>query len=102
MSGISQCLNIEDLRDLARRRLPRAVFDYMDGGAETEVTSRRNVSAFDSESIVPRFLVDVSRVNTATRVFGKTVEWPLVCSPTGASRSYHPDGELAVARAAGD
>lgn len=88
-----------DLRELARRRLPHPIFHYLDGAAETEVTAQRNTEAFDEERLIPRCLVDVSNVRTNTRVLGQEVEWPVFCSPTGASRFYHPEGELAVARA---
>jgi L-lactate dehydrogenase (cytochrome) len=64
----------------------------MDGGAETEVTLRRNTAAFDEERLIPRSLVDVGSVKTATRILGQDVAWPLLCSPTGASRVFHPDG----------
>lgn len=97
---LSDCHSIMDLRALAARRLPRPLFDYIDGGAETEWTARRNVAAFDDATLVPRCLVDVSEVSTRTRVLGQDLEWPLICAPTGASRFYHPDGERAVARAA--
>jgi L-lactate dehydrogenase (cytochrome) len=97
---LHRCHSIADLRELARRRLPAPIFHHVDGGAESEVTARRNMSAFDDEALVPRCLVDVSVVNTATRILGQDVAWPVFCSPTGASRFCHPDGELAVARAA--
>jgi L-lactate dehydrogenase (cytochrome) len=97
---IEQCLNIQDLRERARQRLPRPVFDYLDGGAETESTARRNTLAFDEQQLIPRCLVDVTQVATATRILGQDVQWPVLCSPTGASRLYHAEGELAVARAA--
>lgn len=100
VSGLNDCHNIDDLRELARRRLPRPIFHYLDGGAEDEVTERRNRSAFDDVGLIPRCLVDVTAVTTATRVLGQDVEWPVFCSPTGASRFLHADGELAVARAA--
>src|SRR5262245_44351975 len=94
------CHSIHDLRELARQRLPAPVFHYMDGGAEDEFTARNNTSAFDELKLLPRCLIDVSTVNTATRVLGQDLQWPVICSSTGASRFYHPDGELAVARAA--
>jgi L-lactate dehydrogenase (cytochrome) len=97
---LQDCFSILDLRELARRRLPAPIFHYMDGGAEDEATLRRNTSAFDTHRLVPRCLVDVSNVRTATRVLGQDLQWPLLCSPTGASRFYHTEGELAVARAA--
>lgn len=98
--GLADCQNILDLRELARRRLPHPLFHYLDGAAETEVTAQRNTCAFDEYPLVPRCLVDVTSVKTATRILGQQVEWPVLCSPTGASRFFHPEGELAVARAA--
>jgi L-lactate dehydrogenase (cytochrome) len=100
MKELERCHSIDDVRALARRRLPHPVFDYLDGGAETEYTLRRNTAAFDERQIVPRCLVDVAAVSTATRILGQDIRWPVFCSPTGGSRSYHPEGELAVARAA--
>lgn len=97
---LERCCNIFDLRELARRRMPAPIFRYLDGGAETEVTLHRNVSALDSKLLVPCCLVDTTKVNTATQVLGVNLDWPVICAPTGASRLYHPDGELAVARAA--
>jgi L-lactate dehydrogenase (cytochrome) len=97
---LQDCFSIFDLRELARRRLPAPIFHYMDGGAEDEATMQRNTSAFDAHRLVPRCLVDVSTVRTATRLLGQDLQWPLLCSPTGASRFYHAAGELAVARAA--
>jgi L-lactate dehydrogenase (cytochrome) len=97
---LERCFNIEDLRQLARTRLPAPIFHYLDGGAEDELTMRRNTAAFDEDRLIPRCLVDVSSVRTTTRILGQLLEWPVFCSPTGASRFYHPDGELAVARAA--
>jgi L-lactate dehydrogenase (cytochrome) len=97
---IRDCLNIGDLRELARRRLPAALFDYLDGAAETESTARRNSAAFDEQQLIPRGLVDIGTVSTRVRILGQEAAWPMMCSPTGASRFYHPEGERAVARAA--
>ncbi len=76
------------------------MFDWLDGAAETETTAQNNIAAFDAEKLVPRCLVDVSSVNTSARILGQELKWPVFCSPTGASRFFHPEGELAVARAA--
>jgi len=97
--SLQACHSILDLRELARRRLPSPVFHYLDGAAETEITAHRNTAAFDDEKLIPKCLVDVSAIRTATHVLGQELEWPVFCSPTGASRFYHPDGEPAVARA---
>src|SRR5438034_262220 len=96
---LNHCYNIPDLRDCARRRLPSPIFHFLEGAAETEWTARRNTDAFDELHVIPRCLVDVSTVRTSTRILGQDVEWPVFCSPTGASRLFHPEGELAVARA---
>jgi L-lactate dehydrogenase (cytochrome) len=97
--SLAHCFSVPDLRELARRRLPAPVFHALDGGAESEVTLARNVEGFDRHHLVPRCLTDVGTVNTATRLLGQPIEWPVICSPTGGTRFFHPEGELAVARA---
>ena len=97
---ITDCLSILDLRELAARKLPSPLFNYLDGAAETEITARHNTGAFDEIRLVPRCLVDVSAIRTSRRLLGQEVAWPVMCSPSGASRFYHPEGECAVARAA--
>jgi L-lactate dehydrogenase (cytochrome) len=97
---LSDCYSIRDLRALARRHLPGPIFDYLEGGAEDELTLRRNTTAFDALQLMPRCLRDVAAINTATEILGQKIQLPLICAPTGASRLYHPEGELAVARGA--
>ncbi len=97
---LSHAANVEDLRHLAKRRLPAGVFDYIDGAAEDERTLADNTEAFSRWSFVPRVLRDVSAVDTSTSLFGNVLPVPLVLSPTGFSRIADPQGELAVARAA--
>jgi L-lactate dehydrogenase (cytochrome) len=97
---LARTADVEDLRRISRRRLPRGVFDYIDGGAEDEITLRRNSSAFRDMGFHPRVLRDVSAVGTSTTVLGRPVPFPLVLSPTGFTRIVLPDGECAVARAA--
>ena len=92
--------SIADLRRLARRRLPRAVFDYIDGGADDEATLRQNSKRFERYALLPRILRDVSQVDTATTVLGQRIEWPVILAPTALSRICDPAGEAAVARAA--
>jgi L-lactate dehydrogenase (cytochrome) len=92
--------DVEDLRRMARRRLPAGVFDYIDGAAEGEVTARRNLRGFEEVEFRPRVLRDVSNIDLTTTVFGKPVPIPLILSPTGFTRIADPEGELAVARAA--
>ncbi len=100
MNALARANNIADLRVLARRRLPRPIFDYIDGGADDEITLRRNASAFADYELIPDVLTDVSHIGTETRLFGQTSRWPLMLSPTGLNRMFHTDAELAVARAA--
>ncbi len=97
---IGKCNNLMDFRAIARRRLPAPVFHYLDGGADDEVTLARNTQAFDDYELLPAQLTDVSTVDLRTTLFGKTVDWPVMISPTGASKLFHGDGEPAVARAA--
>ena len=95
-------VNIGDLRPLARRRLPRAVFDYLDGGAEAEVTLRENCRAFEDVTFRPRHAVAVPDCDLRTRVLGFDISFPALLAPIGYSRLMHPDGEAGAARAAGD
>lgn len=97
---IARAASVEDLRRIARRRLPRGVFDYIDGAAEDERTLAANAQAFARTTFRPRILRDVSKVDTSSTVLGGPVPFPLVLSPTGFNRIADPDGELAVARAA--
>lgn len=90
---------IAELRAAARRRVPGVVFDYVDGGAGDETTLRRNVAALRAIELLPRVLVDVSRVETATTVLGEPVALPLLGAPMGLAGLLHPDGEVALARA---
>lgn len=91
---------IEDLRALARRRTPRAVFDYVDGGAGYEESLLRSRGAYRSVEFRPEVLTDVSRVDTSTKVLGESMEMPVICAPTGFTRMMHSAGEIAVARSA--
>jgi L-lactate dehydrogenase (cytochrome) len=92
---------VEDLRPLARRRLPQAVFDYVDGGAEGEVTLRENCRAFDEITFRPRHAVAVPSCDLRTRVLGCNLALPFLLAPVGYTRLMHPGGEVAAARAAG-
>jgi len=94
--------NIRDLRRFARLRVPRPMFHYLDGAADDEVTLARNVSDFDRYELLPRYLVDVSHIDTRTTVMGAPVDFPVVLAPTGMSRLFHNDGELAVSAAAAE
>ena len=97
---LATAANTDDLRRIAKRRLPAGVFDYIDGGAEDERTMRANRDAFVNYRFRPRVLRDVSDIHTTTSLLGKEVAFPLVLAPTGFTRIADPQGELAVARAA--
>lgn len=92
--------NVDDLRLIARRRLPRGVFDYVDGAAEDEVTYRRNSSDYQRWEFVPSVLRDVTHIDTSTTLLGRPLPVPMVLAPTGFTRIVDPEGELPVARAA--
>ena len=92
---------VEDLLPLARRRLPRAVFDYLDGGAEGEVTLRENCRAFEDVTFRPRQAVAFRETDLRTRVLGQELSLPFLLAPVSYTRLMHPDGEAAAARAAG-
>src|SRR5262245_60060797 len=93
--------SIADLRLMARRRLPRAVFDFFDGGAEDEITLRRNTKAFESIEFAPRMMVNVSSRNLAAPILGKSARLPLIVAPTGLAALGWPQADIALARAAG-
>jgi L-lactate dehydrogenase (cytochrome) len=97
---LARAASIRDLRLLARRRAPRAVFDYTDGGAGDEISLRRSRDAFARIEFQPRVLHDVSRIDTTTTILGAPAALPLVFGPTGFTRMMHTEGEPAVARAA--
>lgn len=94
-------VNVEDLRRMAKRRLPRAVFDYLDGGAEDELTLRENCGAFGDFTFRPRYAVRFPEYNLRTTVLGKEISFPAILAPVGYSRLMHPGGEIAAAAAAG-
>jgi L-lactate dehydrogenase (cytochrome) len=98
----SRVVNIEDLRALARRRVPKSVFDYLDGGAEAELTLNENCRAFRDVLFRPRSAVAVGDCDLKTRVLGHELSFPAILAPVGYSRLMHPGGEVAAARAAGE
>ena len=97
---LSACHDIDDLRAMGRRLIPRPVFDYVDGGADEEVSLRANVAAFRRFRFQPRTLVDVSEPDTSAAFLGSVAPLPLALAPTGYTRMMHPDGENGAARAA--
>jgi len=92
---------IEDFRPLARRRVPQSVFDYLDGGAEGEVTLRENCRVFEDVTFRPRHAVVVPECSLRTRVLGFDLSLPFMLAPVGYSRLMHPGGEVSAARSAG-
>jgi isopentenyl diphosphate isomerase/L-lactate dehydrogenase-like FMN-dependent dehydrogenase len=94
--------NIADLRDIARSRLPKVIFDYIEGGAEDEFTLRENRSAFQAITFRPRQAVTREPCDLRTRIVGHDLSSPVLLAPVGYSRIMHADGEVAAARAAGD
>jgi isopentenyl diphosphate isomerase/L-lactate dehydrogenase-like FMN-dependent dehydrogenase len=95
-------VNIADLRRLAKRRLPRVVFDYIDGGADDEITLRENSRVYDGVAFRPRSAVAIAQCDLRTTVLGTSLELPLLLGPVGSTRLFHPRGEAVCARAAGD
>jgi isopentenyl diphosphate isomerase/L-lactate dehydrogenase-like FMN-dependent dehydrogenase len=93
---------IEDLRPVAERRIPKSVFDYLDGGAEGEVTLRENCRIYEDITFNPRHAVVSQECDLRTRVLGMDLAVPFVLAPVGYSRLMHPGGEVAAARAAGN
>ncbi|RYC30166.1 alpha-hydroxy-acid oxidizing protein [Lichenibacterium minor] len=98
--SIQQCYNFHDFRRLAKRRLPRPIFDYIDGGADDEATYRRNTGAFEACDLVPNVLRGVGDVDMSVTVMGQKLAMPVYCSPTALQRLFHHQGERAVAAAA--
>lgn len=97
---LNQCLNIADIRAAARRRAHKIVFDYIDGGADDEVTLRKNGQAFANYDLMYRVLGGVDKIDTTTSILGQRIEVPFILSPSAGNRLFHKDGEIAVARAA--
>src|SRR3982751_3847845 len=100
MPDLSHAVSVEDLRAMARRRLPRAIFDFFDGGAEDEVTLRENRAAFERVRLLPKVLVNVAQVDMTTDLFGVKSTLPLAIAPTGGISAARAGAELALARAA--
>ena len=100
MPNLDKALNIEDLRKIARKKLPKPLFNYIDGGADDETNVCGNTHAFDRSRLVPEYLIDVAEIDTTTRVLGREISMPLFLAPTGMTRLFHHDGETAVSKAA--
>jgi (S)-mandelate dehydrogenase len=100
MADLEQAVSIEDLRRMAQRRLPRAIFDFFDGGAEDEVTLRENRAAFERVRLLPKVLVNVAQVDLRTNIFGQESKLPLAIGPTGGIGAGRPGADLMLARTA--
>src|SRR5258708_789194 len=98
---LSRALNVADLRVIAQRRVPGFAFEYVEGGAEDEVTLRGNREALERLRLVPRTLIDTSARHQRTAILGRPASAPLIIGPTGLNGMLHADGGLASARAAG-
>jgi len=101
-SSVANAVNIADLRLMAKRRLPRMVFDYIDGGAEREWTLRENMRAFEDVIFRPRSAVATATCDLKTTVLGVPIDLPLILAPVGSSRMFYPRGEEEAAFAAGE
>ena len=98
--GLKNCYNFEDFRNLAKKKLPSPIFNYIDGGSDDEITLKRNTSSFDDCDLVPNILASVGKPDLSTTVFGRKIDMPIFLSPTAMQRLYHPDGDKASAKAA--
>jgi len=97
---LARSVCVADLRQAARKRVPRPVFDYVDGGADEEILLRRQYDAWDRVEFRPHVLRNVSSIDMSTTVLGRRIAMPLVMAPTGFNRLVHTEGERAVVRAA--
>src|SRR5215210_794309 len=97
---LTDCHNFHDFRELARRRLPGPIFNYIDGAADDEITHRQNTASFDRCDLVPNVLRGVQAVDLSVTVMGQKLATPFYCSPTALQRLFHHQGERAVAAAA--
>lgn len=100
MNSIERCHNIDDIRRLAAKSIPATFFDFIDGGAEDELTLKANRAAYSQYQFIPRVLVDVSNIEVGRKLLGMQAKMPVILAPTGMTRMFHYQGELAVARAA--
>jgi (S)-mandelate dehydrogenase len=92
--------SIADLRDIARKRIPRAVFDFIDGGAESEITLRRNIRDLQEIALLPRYLRNVTNCDPSTSILGRVSALPLIVAPTGLAALAWPKADASIARAA--
>ncbi len=98
--NLKNCHNFNDFRELARRKLPSPIYNYIDGGADDEITLDRNTAAFNDCDLIPDVLADVGNIDISTTVLGQKIDFPLFLSATAMHRLYHHKGERATAKAA--
>ncbi len=98
--NLKDCRNVEDFRQLAKKRLPAPIFHYIDGGSDDEVTLKRNTESFNDCDLIPNVLTGASNIDLSTTVLGQKINFPLFLSATAMHRLYHHEGEKATARAA--
>lgn len=97
---LDKLLNIRDYYQQAKRKLPQLIFDYLERSSNDEYSLNNNTRAYDQLQLATKALVDVSKIELSTSLLGKKLALPVILSPTGFSQMYHPEGELAVSRAA--
>ena len=100
--NIDKCINLDDLRVMAKKRVPKLVYDFIEGGVDDEEGLRRNEDAFQRRSLVPRYMVDISALDQSVELFGRTWSSPYGIAPTGGIGNYRRGGDLMLARAARD
>lgn len=100
--NVDDCINLDDLRVLAKKRVPKLIYDFIEGGSEDESGLVRNEDAFRNRALVPRYMVDITAINQDTELFGRTYSSAYGISPTGGISNYRHQGDLMLARAARD
>ena len=98
--NLESSINLDDLRKLAKRRLPKVIYDFIEGGADDEQGLRTNEAAFQRRALVPKYLVDVSDRDQSTELFGRRYDSPFGIAPTGGISNYRRGGDLMLAAAA--
>ena len=99
---VDDCINLDDLRKIAKKRVPKIIYDFIEGGSEDEAGLARNEDAFRNRALVPRYMVDISAINQETKLFGRTYSSAYGIAPTGGISNYRHGGDLMLARAARD
>ena len=97
---LTRCFNTADFRAAAKKKLPGPIFDYLDGGSDNEISLKNNRSAFSNYQLVPRVLRDVSDIDMSTSIMGQNISFPVIFSPTGMNGLFHPEADIAPAKAA--